>query len=224
MNLKNVKVIIAIAILVLILAAIIFRKTEVKVTYYGTELGTGATTMNSIAVPQASMKYKAAPTMEMAFDGAVENELGSEERYRESHYYKVETEKFDDSINDVIKTIQSLKGTIKNNDTRSTVRREYDKEYNPRYQYIVFTVDNSENNIAEIEKSLKNYGEIRISEETKSSIEQEVTDMRDHITELEASLEQLKNNPRSATDAGRVAREIEQYKNRLSGLEKKSNI
>lgn len=221
MNLKNVKVIIAIAILVLILAAIIFRKTEVKVTYYGTELGTGATTMNSIAVPQASMKYKAAPTMEMAFDGAVENELDSEERYRESHYYKVETEKFDDSINDVIKTIQSLKGTIKNNDTRSTVRREYDKEYNPRYQYIVFTVDNSENNIAEIEKSLKNYGEIRTSEETKSSIEQEVTDMRDHITELEASLEQLKNNPRSATEAGRVAREIEQYKNRLSGLEKK---
>lgn len=225
MNVKKLKILIPVFILVIILLAIISRTTEIKVTYYGTELGAGATTMNSIAVPQVAkggmLRKSASPMMEMAYDGAIDNDMGSNERYIESHYYKVETEKFDDSIDDITKTIKDLKGTIKNNDTRSTIRREYDREYNPRYQYIVFTVDNSETNTEEIEKSLKKYGDIRTSEDTKSSVEQEAVDMKNRIAELEASLEQLKTNPRSATEAGRVAGEIEQYKNRLSGLEKK---
>ena len=220
---------------ILLIWFLFLRTTELTITYDGIER-----TLNRAAAVPEMASYKAYGEMtadkntalsvsNMLDESSIYEEDAEEdvvpERYRENFYYRVDTEKFDDLIKDITAVVDEYKGTIKINEQNSNRRKEYDKEFYPRYQIIEWTINNDIEDLSKIEETLKKYGNIRISNTSKTSIEQEIQDKKDRLKEIEAArkaLQESKDKDWIARQDSNYAKESERIKNQIEAAEKQS--
>ena len=230
---KNIKIkYIILGIIGIFLIWFLFlRTTELIITYDGIEQ-----TSNSFVVPEMTMSYKSMGTGNTTL--SVSNMLDSSsvyeeaiegyavpERYRENLYYKVDTEEFDKLISTLNLIIKEYNGIVKINEQNSNRRKEYDKEFYPKYQVIEFTINNNIEDLSKIEKVLKDYGNIRSSNTSKTSIEQEIENNKNKLKEIEAARKALQNSKDKdwiARQDSNYAKESEKIKNQIENAEKQS--
>ena len=233
MKIRNI--IIAIVALLLVWF-FIFRTKELSVTYDSVE-----TTTNTMTFARnASMKSAArndAIAPELAVANMMSNdalydesslETGSstsEERYRENRYYRVDTVSFDKLIEELEQDIKTLNGIIKANNQNSNKKVVYDKEFYPRLQTFEFTISNTESNIEIIEETLKKWGDIRVTNSNKTSIEQELTNYEQQLKELEEArkaLQESKDKDWIARQDADLAKRSEQIKHQMENAKSQS--
>ncbi len=239
MKTKNI----VLVIIILLLAwFFVFRTKELNITYdsvetfgYGGVGMTGRTAMKSMAVNDAyyvtetaaadmgvSNIMSEAPLYE---DDIEENAYTNGERYRENKYYRLDTEEFDNFIEDITKVVKDLNGTIKSNQQNSNRKMVFDKEFYPRYQYLEFTIDNSEVDLEKIEKTLKKWGNIRNFNSNITSIEQELTNYEQQLREMEEARKALKDSKDKdwiAKQDADLAKKSERIKNQIENAKKQS--
>ena len=214
---------------------IFFRTKELIITYDGVE----NTTVNYANAPVARMasknSYTAEPEMavanimsEDALDTTVESKeekSSNTERYRENKFYRVDTKSFDYFVEDILKVIKDLNGTIKINQQNSNKKTVYDREFYPRYQELSFTVDNSQTELDKIETTLKKWGNIRVSNSNITSIEQELTNYEQQLKEMEEArkaLQESKDKDWIAKQDADLAKKSERIKNQIENAKKES--
>lgn len=230
------KIILAI-IAVFLIWFIFIRSKELTITYDGLET-TNSTYTNSapMAKKARSNSYNAVPEMAMAnvmsvdslSDGATETEeekAVNPERYRENKFYRVDTESFEYCVEGLTKVIKDLNGTIKVNQQNSNKKEVYGKEFYPRYQELEFTIDNAETDTDEIEKTLKVWGNIRVSNSNKTSIEQELINYEQQLKEMEEArkaLQESKDKDWIAKQNSDLAKRSERIRNQIENAKKQS--
>ena len=240
---KIVKKVLIALVIILLVWFCGFRTKELVITYDGVEeqlSGASFSTYGGAPLKSAKMAARntAAPlaaanmlSQEALYDSAVEEEIAmegagsSEERYRENRFYRVDTVSFETMVKDLDDKIKELKGTIKINEQNSNRRREYDREFYPRFQNIVFTVDNKTEGLESIEAIFKKYGDIRISNSNKSSIEQELTEYEQQLKEMEEArkaLQESKDKDWIARRDSELAKQSERIKNQIENAKKQS--
>ena len=239
---KIFKRVLIVLILILLVWFVGFRTKELVITYDGVEeelstasfgtfgggLKSAKMTARSTAAPLAAANmmsndalYDTALVAETAVEGAGE----SEERYRENRFFRVDTESFESLVKDLDDKIKELKGTIKINDQNSNRRKEYGMEFYPRFQNIEFTIDNKTKDLESIEEIFKKYGNIRISNSNKSSIEQELTNYEQQLKEMEEArkaLQESKDKDWIARRDSELAKQSERIKNQIENAKKQS--
>ncbi len=218
------------------------RTKELVITYDGVEdqvngavfntYGSGALKSVKMAARSTAAPLAAANMMstDALYDEAIMEEADSidgqsEERYRENKFYRVDTGSFENMIKDLDDKIKELKGTIKINEQNSNRRREYDTDFYPRFQNIEFTVDNKTEDLDSIETIFKKYGNIRVSNSNKSSIEQELTNYQQQLKEMEEArkaLQESKDRDWIARRDSELAKESERIKNQIENAKKQS--
>ena len=230
------KVVLAVLALFLIWF-IFFRTKELTITYDGVE-NTNAAYVNYAPMTKAarSNSFSAMPEMAMAnvmsvdslADGAVETAEEKEsnpERYRENKFYRVDTNSFENIVDDLTKVIKELNGTIKINQQNSNKKVVYEKEFYPRYQELEFTIDNAETDLSKIEDTLKKWGKIRVSNSNITSIEQELTNYEQQLKEMEEARKALKDSKDKdwiARQDSELAKKSERIKNQIENAKKQS--
>lgn len=239
---KIFKRVLIVLILILLVWFVGFRTKELVITYDGVEeelssasfgtfsggLKSAKMAARSTAAPLAAANmmstdalYDTALVAETAVEGAGE----SEERYRENRFFRVDTESFESLVKDLEDKIKGLKGTIKINDQNSNRRKEYGMEFYPRFQNIEFTIDNQTKDLESIEEIFKKYGNIRISNSNKSSIEQELTNYEQQLKEMEEArkaLQESKDKDWIARRDSELAKQSERIKNQIENAKKQS--
>lgn len=212
---------IGIVILILIFIwFVFFRKKELTVTYdgisqsvtsYGYDSGYNNSlyrnTSAKLSSDLAFTNYAVNSISEDAVEGIVDESAGDSERYNENHYYRVNTNNFEKAVDDIKKIIEDSKGIIKTNSRQTSDKEYYDLKVQPRYQSLVFQIDNAIDATEKIELSLSKYGKIVESNSNKSSIESKITDYQNRLKELEAKREALKTAKPSREDSDRITRE-----------------
>lgn len=214
----------------------IFRTKELSVTYDSVEATTNST-MFSRAASMKTAANGAAMAPELGFanmmaDTALyeesKDESGStntEERYRESRYYRVDTTSFEKLVEELEQDIKTLNGVIKANNQNSNKKLVYDKEFYPRLQSFEFTISNTETNIEIIEETLKKWGDIRVADSNKTSIEQELTSYEQQLKELEEArkaLQESKDRDWIARQDAELAKRSEQIKHQMENAKSQS--
>ena len=237
--LKNISVryVVLLILFIFLLWFFIFRTKELMITYDSVE-----TTINSTynAAPMAMKSLaRTSASYDMALgasnmlsesalydEGAYEEEVEvNDERYRENKYYRVDTDNYDNLINGLTKDIEELKGVIKYNNQNSNRKIVYEKEFYPRLQNIEFTIDNAETDIERIEETLKKWGNIRISNSNKTSIEQELVNYTQQLKEMEEArkaLQESKDRDWIARQDAELAKKSERIKNQIENAKKQS--
>ena len=222
--------IILIIIAVILVWFFIFRTKELSVTYDSVEATTNnvaygrTTSMKSMArneaVPELALANMVTDTA-LYDEGDIETgggAVGNEERYRENRYYRVDTISFEELVKELEKDIKDLNGVIKSNNQNSNKKVVYDKEFYPRLETLEFTISNTEENIEIIEKTLKKWGDIRVANTNKTSIEQELTNYEQQLKELEEARKALKDSKDKdwiARQDADLAKRSEQIKNQI---------
>ena len=213
----------------------IFRTKELSVTYDSVEATTNGaaygrtTSMKSMsrkeAVPELALANVVADTALYEEDAFNIDSASDEERYRENRFYRVDTTSFEKLIEELEQDIKTLNGTIKSNNQNSNKKVVYDKEFYPRLQTFEFTIDNSETNIDIIEETLKKYGDIRVSNSNKTSIEQELISYEQQLKELEEArkaLQESKDRDWIARQDADLAKRSEQIKHQMENAKVQS--
>ena len=222
---------IVVAVFIIIVLFLLFRTTKLTITYDGlnenaVSYGTRAfSPMYKAAGSTADMSISNMMSAEAVYDGSINEESESSERYRENKYYRVDTEKFDTLVEKLTSVIKDKKGIIKINNQSSNKKTYYGKEFYPRYQQIEFTVDNSEADLSVIEDTLKECGNIRISNSNITSIEQELTNYEQRLKEIEEArkaLQESKDKDWIANRQASLAKESERIKNQIENAKKES--
>ena len=241
-NMKIFKRVLIVLILILLVWFIGFRTKELVITYDGVEeelstasfgtfgggLKSAKMAARSTAAPLAAanmMSNDALYDTALVAETAVEGSAESEERYRENRFFRVDTESFESLVKDLDDKIKELKGTIKINDQNSNRRKEYGMEFYPRFQNIEFTIDNQTKDLESIEEIFKKYGNIRISDSNKSSIEQELTNYEQQLKEMEEArkaLQESKDKDWIARRDSELAKQSERIKNQIENAKKQS--
>lgn len=239
---KIFKRVLIVLILILLVWFVGFRTKELVITYDGVEeelstasfgtfsggLKSAKMAARSTAAPLAAanmMSNDALYDTSLIAETAVEGAGESEERYRENRFFRVDTESFESLVKDLDDKIKELKGTIKINDQNSNRRKEYGMEFYPRFQNIEFTVDNKTEDLESIEEIFKKYGNIRISNSNKSSIEQELTNYEQQLKEMEEArkaLQESKDKDWIARRDSELAKQSERIKNQIENAKKQS--
>jgi hypothetical protein len=239
---KIFKRVLIVLILILLVWFIGFRTKELVITYDGVEeelstasfgtfgggLKSAKMAARSTAAPLAAanmMSNDALYDTALVAETAVEGSAESEERYRENRFFRVDTESFESLVKDLDDKIKELKGTIKINDQNSNRRKEYGMEFYPRFQNIEFTIDNQTKDLESIEEIFKKYGNIRISNSNKSSIEQELTNYEQQLKEMEEArkaLQESKDKDWIARRDSELAKQSERIKNQIENAKKQS--
>ena len=239
---KIFKRVLIVLILILLVWFIGFRTKELVITYDGVEeelstasfgtfgggLKSAKMAARSTAAPLAAanmMSNDALYDTALVAETAVEGSAESEERYRENRFFRVDTESFESLVKDLDDKIKELKGTIKINDQNSNRRKEYGMEFYPRFQNIEFTIDNQTKDLESIEEIFKKYGNIRISDSNKSSIEQELTNYEQQLKEMEEArkaLQESKDKDWIARRDSELAKQSERIKNQIENAKKQS--
>lgn len=229
-------------IIILLIWFVGFRTKELVITYDGVEeeinsasfgtfgggLKSAKMAARSTAAPLAAanmMSNDALYDTSLIAETAVEDADESEERYRENRFFRVDTESFENLVKDLDDKIKELKGTIKINDQNSNRRKEYGMEFYPRFQNIEFTIDNKTKDLESIEEIFKKYGNIRISNSNKSSIEQELTNYEQQLKEMEEArkaLQESKDKDWIARRDSELAKQSERIKNQIENAKKQS--
>ena len=223
---------IILSIVIIVVLFLLFRTTKLTITYDGlnenaVSYGTRSfSPMYKAAGSTADMSISNMMSAEAVYDGSINEESGeSSERYRENKYYRVDTEKFDTLVEKLTNVIKEKNGVIKINNQSSNKKTYYGKEFYPRYQQIEFTVDNSEVDLSVIEDTLKEYGNIRISNSNITSIEQELTNYEQRLKEIEEArkaLQESKDKDWIANRQASLAKESERIKNQIENAKKES--
>lgn len=231
----NFKQIIVAIILLFFIWFIFFRTKQLTITYYGVE-NTVARTYGTNAVSAKAAyrttNFEAAPEMALSnalstdslYDGEVAEE-DTPERYRENKYYRVDTESFENVVNDLSQVVKNLNGTIKTNNQNSNRQTMYGSEFYPRYQALSFTIDNSVSDLSSIENCLKKWGNIRVSNSNITSIEQEITNYEQELKEMEEARKALQNSvdkDKIAKQDADLAKKSERIKNQIENAKKQS--
>ena len=239
---KIFKRVLIVLILILLVWFVGFRTKELVITYDGVEeelstasfgtfgggLKSAKMAARSTAAPLAAanmMSNDALYDTALVAETAVEGSAESEERYRENRFFRVDTESFESLVKDLDDKIKELKGTIKINDQNSNRRKEYGMEFYPRFQNIEFTIDNKTKDLESIEEIFKKYGNIRISNSNKSSIEQELTNYEQQLKEMEEArkaLQESKDKDWIARRDSELAKQSERIKNQIENAKKQS--
>ena len=232
--------IVCIVITLILIWFIFFRTKQLTITYDGLESTTTNAVYTTSVMPEAKMasrnSYMATPELAMSNvmsvdsldEGAVETEEEKEanpERYRENKFYRVDTESFENIVQELTEVIKELNGTIKINQQNSNKKVVYDKEFYPRYQELEFTIDNSETDLEKIEKTLKKWGNIRVSNSNITSIEQELTNYEQQLREMEEARKALKDSKDKdwiAKQDSDLAKRSERIKNQIENAKKQS--
>ena len=217
---------------------ILFRTKELSVTYDSVEeTMNNAVYSRTTAMKPAASSAKMAPELGFANmmadtalyeESSVESEsdlAGSEERYRENRFYRVDTTSFDKLIEELEQDIKNLNGIIKSNNQNSNKKVVYDREFYPRLNTIEFTINNTETNIEIIENTLKKWGDIRIADTNKTSIEQELTSYEQQLKELEEArkaLQESKDKDWIAKQDANLAKRSEQIKHQIENAKTQS--
>ena len=232
----DLKQIVVAVILLFLIWFIFFRTKELTITYDGvdgtsinyasnTAMKTMARTSNA-AMPELAMAN--AVSKDALYEGGVADDTETEtspERYRENKYYRVDTESFEYFVKDITDVVSELKGTIKRNNQNSNRKVVYSKEFYPRYQSLEFTIDNSVTDLSSIEKCLKKWGNIRISNSNITSIEQELTNYEQQLKEMEEArkaLQESKDKDWIARQDADLAKRSERIKNQIENAKKQS--
>ena len=223
---------IIIGVVSIIILFLLFRTTKLTITYDG--LNENAV---SYGTRSFSPVYKAAgSTADMSISNMMSNEAvyeasisdeseESSERYRENKYYRVDTEKFENLVDKLTRVIKEKNGVVKIHNRSTNKKTYYGKEFYPRYQQIQFTIDNSETDLSVIEDTLKEYGNIRISNSNITSIEQELTNYEQKLKEIEEArkaLQESKDKDWIANRQASLAKESERIKNQIENAKKES--
>ena len=239
---KIFKRVLIVLILILLVWFVGFRTKELVITYDGVEeelsgasygaftggLKSAKMAARSTAAPLAAanmMSNDALYDTALVAETAVEDADESEERYRENRFFRVDTPSFESLVKDLDDKIKELKGTIKINDQNSNRRKEYGMEFYPRFQNIEFTIDNQTKDLESIEEIFKKYGNIRISNSNKSSIEQELTNYEQQLKEMEEArkaLQESKDKDWIARRDSELAKQSERIKNQIENAKKQS--
>ena len=239
---KIFKRVLIVLILILLVWFVGFRTKELVITYDGVEeelstasfgtfgggLKSAKMAARSTAAPLAAANMVSADALydtALVAETAVEGSSESEERYRENRFFRVDTTSFENLVKDLDDKIKELKGTIKINDQNSNRRKEYGMEFYPRFQNIEFTIDNKTKDLESIEEIFKKYGNIRISNSNKSSIEQELVDYEQQLKEMEEArkaLQESKDKDWIARRDSELAKESERIKNQIENAKKQS--
>ena len=234
LKLKNV---VLFTIIVFLVWFFVLRTNELTVTYdsvetYSNNLLTGiapraykATGVRNESLADTSLSISNALDSAPLYEEDVEEGETSEERYRENRYYRVDTKSFDELVKSITKDIEDLKGIIKNNNQNSMRKVVFDKEFYPKWQNITFTIDNKNANTTLIEETLKKYGDIRISNSNKTSIEAEITRYEQELKEMEEARKALKESKDKDWIARRdseLAKQSERIKSRIENAKNES--
>lgn len=224
------------AIVIILVCICVFKTKELSVTYDSVE----ANTNNVVFSRAASMKTAdsgALASSEPGFanlmaDTALYEEskdesstTNTEERYRENRYYRVDTTSFEELVEELEQDIKTLNGVIKANNQNSNKKLVYDKEFYPRLQNFEFTISNTETNIEIIEETLKKWGDIRVADSNKTSIEQELTSYEQQLKELEEArkaLQESKDRDWIARQDADLAKRSEQIKHQMENAKSQS--
>lgn len=237
----NIKNLILLLLGLILIWLIFFNNKELSVTYDSVEevyneTVYGRTTMANKSMAMNAKAYTAdtalgaanylSPT-ELYVEEDVEEESGevNAERYRENKFYRVDTPSFDNLIEAITSDVEALNGTIKVNNQNSNKKVVYDKEFYPRLQTIEFIIDNKEVDVDRIEETLKKYGDIRISNSNKTSIEQELTNYEQQLKEMEEArkaLQESKDKDWIARQDADYAKRSERLKNQIENAKKQS--
>lgn len=226
---KEIKYIIFI-IIGLFIICFLFRTTELSITYDGIEesssVGSYAKVMNKTISGNINSVMSTANMLDSSsvYEEEVEN-FYTPERYRENIYYRVDSEKFDKLTERIQQVANEYNAVIKINEQKSNKRKEYDREFYPRYQILEFTIDNTVEDVSKIEEILKLYGNIRNSNTSKTSIEQEIQNKKDRLKEIEAArkaLQESKDKDWIARQDSNYAKESERLKNQILNAEKEA--
>ena len=233
----SIKYTILIIVLIFVFWFFIFRTKELMITYDSVETtitqSFNATPMAMKSMARTNASYDMALgasnilSETALYDEDVEElETGvNNERYRENKYYRVDTQNYDALIEGITKDIEGLKGIIKYNNQNSNRKIVYEKEFYPRLQTIEFTIDNEETDIERIEKTLKKWGNIRISNSNKTSIEQELVNYTQQLKEMEEARKALKDSKDKdwiARQDAELAKKSERLKNQIENAKKQS--
>lgn len=229
--------IILIIIAVILVWFFIFRTKELSVTYDSVEATTNNVAYGRTTSMKSMARNEAVPELALAnmvADTALYDEddietgggaVGNEERYRENRYYRVDTISFEELVKELEKDIKDLNGVIKSNNQNSNKKVVYDKEFYPRLETLEFTISNTEENIEIIEKTLKKWGDIRVANTNKTSIEQELTNYEQRLKELEEARKALKDSKDKdwiARQDADLAKRSEQIKNQIENAKAQS--
>lgn len=229
--------IILIIIAVILVWFFIFRTKELSVTYDSVEIATNNVAYGRTTSMKSMARNEAVPELALAnmvTDTALYDEsdietgggaVGNEERYRENRYYRVDTISFEELVKELEKDIKNLNGVIKSNNQNSNKKVVYDKEFYPRLETLEFTISNTEENIEIIEKTLKKWGDIRVADTNKTSIEQELTNYEQQLKELEEARKALKDSKDKdwiARQDADLAKRSEQIKNQIENAKAQS--
>lgn len=241
MNKKNIIKPAIITIIVLTLIWFLFLRTkELTITYDGVENANtyGYTTMGTSApMFRAAAKNETFMAKDMGVANAIsadalyeessndEEAMTTPERYRENKFYRVDTIHFSTLVEDLMKVVKDVNGTIKINQQNSLKKVVYDNEFYPRYQELEFTVDNSVTDLSKIEETLGKWGEIRVSNSNITSIEQELTNYEQQLKEMEEArkaLQESKDKDWIARQDSELAKKSERIKNQIENAKKQS--
>lgn len=243
MNIKiTLKQIIFFLLFIFLVWFFLFRTKELTVSYEGVEEVVEETA--SIEVMPSYARKTAAINQSFVADTALgvsnmmaedslmydekesDEEMVVPERYRENKYFRVDTEQFEDLVKNLTEEIEKLEGTIKINEQNSNKKIVYDKQFFPRFQNIEFTVDNDESkDLSKIETILKQYGDIRVSNSNKTSIEQELINYEQQLKEMEEARKALKDSKDKdwiARQDADLAKKSEHIKNQIENAKKQS--
>lgn len=182
---------IILSVILIILGVCFFRTKEIKISYDGVEERVSNAqprlmTMGSAnSVMSKSMSYDSIEVAEMDYEAG----NGSNERYQQDNYIKVETEQFDKLLSELKLFINSLQGTIKTDEQKSNQRKEYDTYFNPRFKYLVFTVDSEMGDLEHLTEILNKYGIIREQNSNIVSKEKSISQLEQEIENTKKMIE-----------------------------------